>query len=351
MPRYIDFVPKRPRSAVPARPTVPEKTEKPILRTTPKPVSKPSPKPTSKPTPKPVPKPIAKTVKKTTVTVTTNAIPRRRTVAPRGLRIDFARPANRPVVHKTPATHPTPRPVAISHHAPAPAPTKPVKPAPLSIKISRKPTRAPTPTPKPTPVVEPEEFDDFAGFDDVEPLMSDDDLSLALAGFVDDDSTPPLTDSLSKEVNDFEDELDALDELDILSDVEAEAEDFVEEPKPLFDSTPKKKPFAPLGDRSRFITSVSVEKRPLSSTASAASAASAIKPAPVKPTKSAKFIKPIKSAKSTKPNKSTSAERRAPVISTPEPKSHSFAMTLAIILTIILGAGLGAVVYLAFFQE
>ena len=363
MPRYIDFAPQRPRSAVSARPAVSKKVEKPSQKIILNPASKST------------PKPVVKTVKKTTVTVATNATPRRRPVAPRGLRIDFARPTSRPAVHKPPVTHPIPRPAVTPHRAPAPTPVKPAKSGPRSIKISgvspraskpaqkviSKPTPRPISKPAPKPTPEPEDFDEFAGFDDVEPMMSDDDLTLALAGFADDDSTPVLTDNLSKEVNDFNEELDALDELDILADdledqlsdhLEAEAKEFVEEPKPLFDSVPKKRPIIPLGDRSRFLTSVSVEKRPLSSTASATSVATgATKSTPIKPTKSTKFTKSIKPIKSTRPAKSAPTKHSAPVISTPEPKSHSFAMTLAIVLTVILGAGLGAVVYLAFFQE
>ena len=359
MPRYIDFAPQRPRPAVSARPVMSKKVEKPSQKIILNPASKST------------PKPVVKTVKKTTVTVATNAALRRRPVAPRGLRIDFARPTSRPAVHKTPVTHPTPRPTVTSHRAPAPTPVKPAKSGPRSIKISgvspcaskpaqkviSKPAPRPIPKPAPKPTPEPEDFDDFAGFDDAEPMMSDDDLTLALAGFADDDSTPVLTDNLSKEVNDFNEELDALDELDILADdiedhLEAEAKEFVEEPKPLFDSAPKKRPIIPLGDRSRFLTSVSVEKRPLSSTASATSVATGVtKSTPVKPTKSTKFTKSIKPIKSTRSAKSAPTKHSAPVISTPEPKSHSFAMTLAIVLTVILGAGLGAVVYLAFFQE
>ncbi|MBR2863990.1 hypothetical protein IKE88_00335 [Candidatus Saccharibacteria bacterium] len=63
--------------------------------------------------------------------------------------------------------------------------------------------------------------------DDDLPPQNEDELSAILAGFADSDA-PDMTDNLSKEVVDFEEELDALE------DLEEAAADFVSEPKPLF---------------------------------------------------------------------------------------------------------------------
>lgn len=67
--------------------------------------------------------------------------------------------------------------------------------------------------------------DDVA--DDDLPPQNEDELNAILAGFADSDA-PDMTDNLSKEVADFEEELDALE------DLEEAAADFVSEPKPLF---------------------------------------------------------------------------------------------------------------------
>ena len=43
--------------------------------------------------------------------------------------------------------------------------------------------------------------------------------------------------------------------------------------------------------------------------------------------------------------------RQTMIMATPEPKSHRTIFIIAIILTILLGAGVGAVIYLVFFQK
>jgi hypothetical protein len=198
----------------------------------------------------------------------------------------------------------------------------------------------------------PEVPEESETFDDSEPLLEDDDLSLALAGFADDDDeTPSLTDSRSREVAELEEELNTLDELDAISDdLEAEIADFVEEPKPMFEKP--KKADAPdgnrfsLGGRSPFLASVKVEKRPLSGL---------VPDEEIQPIK--KEVKtPLKNAYRAKIKqvlKSDDKEvvhRETTIVSTPNTPIHNISLAFAILLTVILGALIGAVVYLVFFQ-
>ena len=284
--RYIDFV---------ARPKTAPKTGAKTVPVTPKTAPKVTPKPASKPS---APTPI-------------KAVPRQRHIMPKGLRMDFVR-----------------RPKD------APLPEIKVKKT-VQVSVATSAEAMPEMT-----------------------APSDDDLSLALAGFADDDDEemPSLTDNRSREANDFEDEIKALDELDdidkISDDLEAEIADFVDEPKPMFEKI--KKPDAPdangfsLGGRSPFLTSVKVEKRPLSG----------IVPDEVKPIKKEANV-PLKNAyrakikqvlKSDKTDDKKVLHRETTIVSTPQSHAHNISLAIAILLTIILGGLIGAVVYLIFFQ-
>lgn len=261
--------------------------------------------------------------------------------------------------------------------------------------------------------------------DDTPPLMSDADLAVALAGFVDDDdasTTPSLSDNLSREASDFADEIDALDAVEdndlpeaildgtatvgdaIRKIEEQEQEDFVAEPRPLFEdddaaenrttskSTRTPLNYSPTGNRSPFLSSVNVEKRPLSAGLSAASTTvsatsvtaihsitsstpgvSATKSVSsarsVSPTHSSKLTSATHRSSSQSPYKKhslaalgnntddsyvtppKSATTKDLIASTPEAKPRRISLIIAILLTIFLGAGVGAVIYLAFFQS
>lgn len=190
---------------------------------------------------------------------------------------------------------------------------------------------------------------------EVEPLMEDDELSLALAGFADDEDTPSLIDSLSKEANDLEEELSALDELDAVSDdLEAEIADFVEEPKPMF---AEKKTDAPdankysLGGRSPFLSSVRVEKRPLSSfVSSETKTLKAETRTPVKNSYRTKIKQVVNKVREDRSESQPPRRRETTIISTPKDHANGIGLSIAIILTVILGAAIGAVLYLVFFQ-
>ena len=253
-------------------------------------------------------------------------------------------------------------------------------------------------------------------FKDSSPLMSDADLAIALAGFADDpEETSPLTDNLSKEAAEFAEEIDALDEIEDIEEVsddiseeltrdisdnlntdvkkdnltvadamknlkekeqEEETEDFVSEPKVLFDEEEPKKPrkstiFRSLYDgKSPFLSSVTVEKRPLSGTAPATEVViSGGEIVGGRLAKQAEAIqkehKPVKLVRKESPeyrpirtkNVYTKREEAAPehtkprdtIVITPEEKGHNTGLIIAILLTIILGAGVGALVYLIFF--
>lgn len=250
-------------------------------------------------------------------------------------------------------------------------------------------------------------------FKDSSPLMSDADLAIALAGFADDseDDVAPLTDNLSREAAEFAEEIDALTVADALEDLEEkeqekEMEDFVSEPKTLFDgsdsedadsaetdatasdatasgaaakssSSKKNTIYRSLYDREKspFLASVTVEKRPLSGAAPATEVMISggeivggrlAKQAEVaqKEKKPLKFVRSARSGQSpeyrpVRATKNVYAKRHeAPessekphdtIIITPEDKSRNIGLVIAILLTIILGAGVGALVYLIFF--
>lgn len=356
MNKFIDFAPKRPQSVVESHPVAIKKpaprgvrmdfVRRPGSASTPspqikvkktiqvsigsKPISVDS-KPVSKPTPQPASRPF-----------------RVAGLGPKPGVKPGMRPGPRPGVR--PHVDPQMRPGVRPNSKPG------VKPG---VKPGAKPQARPQIRPQLRPQPTTELGQDFEeelllgdGPIDDESLLEDDELSLALAGFADDDEeSPSLIDKLSKEANDFEDELNALDELDEISDdLEAEIEDFVEEPKPIFKES--KKPDAPdankfsLGGRSPFLSSVRVEKRPLSGLASEE----------VKPLKS-EVKTPIKNAYRAKikqvfkdENKGKTTRRETTIISTPEPRGHTIGLAIAIILTIILGALIGSVIYLVFFQ-
>ena len=363
MNKFIDFAPKRPQSVVESHPVV------------------------KKPATSSKPQNQANTLR---VSHKPRVVARKPQVSSRGIRMDFVRrPTTTPMpqvkVKKTiqvsigskstskssskPTSSTTPKPATrpslktATSHAPRrtiESVSRPnTRPASRPVRVVR-PDSRPTsrPEPRPEPDLESQLESDLkleSNFDeellDDEPILEDDELSLALAGFADDEESPSLIDKLSKEANDFEDELNALDELDEISDdIEAEIEDFVEEPKPIFKES--KKLDAPdankfsLGGRSPFLSSVRVEKRPLSGIASEE----------VKPLKS-ETKTPIKNAYRAKikqvfkdDNKGKTSRRETTIISTPEPRGHTIGLAIAITLTVILGALIGSVIYLVFFQ-
>ena len=119
-----------------------------------------------------------------------------------------------------------------------------------------------------------------------------------------------------------------------------------------------------LGGRSPFLTSVHVEKRPLSGSHMTPLETATPKPlvsnlAPLDGTKSlsATRFTPIKNTYRAKMKQELADDakeihRQTLIISTPDngSKNHSAAIVIAVILTILLGAGVGALIYLAFFQ-
>lgn len=302
------------------------------------------------------------------------------------------------------------------------------------------------PSPKLSPAKKPQPVDD-------EPLMSDDDLKAALSGFasakneevprrprvfkptpqkttrssVPRSATPvniqpkmrpakarrapvvlkptPKPARTQDPLDDFSEDLfggdgfgDDIDRIE--AEIEAEANDFVKEPRPLFEDplvqlskareeehknlTPaekanlknesyarankptKRAPYATLYDtKSPFITSTAtVEKRPLSASAPTGDGPvrrSSTIVAHKNDTKSLRSPESKKSRISLKDSyrshmKKQLAEdakeihRQTMVMSTPEVKSHNTALIIGIVLTVLLGAGVGALVYLVFFQ-
>lgn len=328
--RYIDFVAK-PKTAT-------RSTSKAASTERPSPKIAVAPKPTTSPKSASAPKP-------------SSASKSSKKPSPKGFRIDFVRrPTSAPrpevKVRKT---------VQISI---ASAPEKKPK-SPRTIDIIPKepePKKPKLVVDEPVVIDEPLEVDEST-MDDVmtespiiddEPLMDDDELSLALAGFADGDESLGLTDNLSREASDLEDELNALDELDDISDdLEAEIADFVEEPKPIFENkkdAPDANRFS-LGGRSPFLASVKVEKRPLSGAIPEEEIEPVKKETPLKNTYRAKIKQVLKS------DDKAVVRRETTIVSTPETRSNGIALAFAIILTIILGALIGAVVYLVFFQQ
>ncbi len=357
--RYIDFV-ARPKTVVKTTPAVPKTTQI-TPKTTPT-APKPAPKPIQRPTQ--APKPAAP--------APVEAVPRRRHIASKGLRMDFVRrPTNSPLpeikVKKS---------VQISIASPSaeamPEMSTPRRAAPSTevmpeMSTPRRAIRQIRPI-----VLEPEAPEDEIAeplldeseplMDDSEPLMDDDDLSLALAGFADDDDDmPSLTDDRAREVTDLEAELNALDELDEISDdLEAEIADFVDEPKPIFEKPEQKaentkKADAPdanrftLGGRSPFLTSVKVEKRPLSGLVPDEDV-QPIKKEIKTPLKNAYRAKIKQVLKSDKTDEKEVVHRETTIVATPNTPVHNLSLAFAILLTIILGGLIGAVVYLVFFQ-
>lgn len=400
--RFIDFVGKpknqlqRPNQSQklnqPKKPDQPEKVHSTTVQQVHPTTTKPTLRPVKKPiTPKKIPTPAlapkTSTAAKTSFTTKTStttepsasaeapipvkAVPRRRRISPHGLRMDFVRrPANHPLPEAkakktvqisittdsmpqlTPASKPKPK--ASSYADPLSSQSRRPVQVVRRIQLSSEPEDSLALESS----VESEDFDESEQFDEPirelepveiepEPLMEDEELSLALAGFADDEAdTPSLTDRHSKEVSDLEEELDALDELDSVSDdLEAEIADFVDEPKPIVDKlkSPKPNRFG-LGGRSPFLSSVKVEKRPLSGFV------------PDEPTPPKKEIKtPLKNAYRAKikqvfKDDSKAVRRETTIISTPEPRSHTIGLAIAILLTVVLGALIGSVIYLVFFQ-
>ncbi|MBR5621284.1 hypothetical protein IKW75_02280 [Candidatus Saccharibacteria bacterium] len=381
----MDFAPSRstmplmkPKSAPVSRPVSAPKSPsspRPAMRPAPKPVMHSAPKPA--PAPKPAMRPATKPtpVIKATISRTTVEVPHdsSRPVRSRGIRMDFVR-----------------RPKA---SAPKPA-TK----LAFSKPVFRK---------KPT-VIE----------DDEEPLMSDSELKAALSGFANAPieevprrkprvfkPTPkPAPKSSRSDFDDladsafgtdgFGDDIDRI-EAEIEAEAEAEANDFVKEPRPLFEdplvqlskareeqtrkdnrrlrdaaleeakNVAKRSPYTTLystkNGASPFLSSVNIEKRPLSAAVSAASPNLLEKPEPAKkhePAKRHELAKKrdsIKNAYRARMKKQLDDDvkeihRQTMVMSTPEVKSHNTGLIIGIALTILLGAGVGALIYLVFFQ-
>ena len=380
MTKFIDFVPKRPEAPITRHPVakkpIKPAPDKPLTeKSEPKKVilkhSAPEPKKPalehSAPGPRPTPKPSMKR------TVRRMDFVRRPASAPlpevkvqkKTVKISVsAHSAPMPELRSAPAPRPISRPMPkmkpATNMKPAANPRRIIVPG---VDLTTKPTtriKATAPTePHDVKLREIESHDtELHDIDphDVEPLATDDELSLALAGFADDDaSTPSLIDNLSKEATDLEDELDALDELDAISDdLEAEIADFVEEPKPMF---AEKKPDAPdankyrLGGRSPFLSSVRVEKRPLSSFVpdSTRTLKSEAK-TPVKNSYHAKIKQVVDKVKDEKVSNQPLRRRETTIIATPKNHANGIGLSIAIILTIVLGAAIGAVLYLVFFQ-
>lgn len=331
--RYIDFV---------ARPKTAQTTLKPTHA--PKPLVK-SKKPRSESAP----------VAPTHI----EATPRRHHIAPRGLRMDFVRrPKDAPFpeikVKKTVQI-----PIASSRAESMPEMSTPRRIAPTESMPEMSAPRRAVRRIKPVEIISDESKEFIEPEDSTKSLMDDDDLSLALAGFADDDGEemPRLTDDRAREVADLEDELNALDEFDeidkISNDLEAEIANFVDEPKPMFE---KKKPDAPdankfsLGGRSPFLSSVKVEKRPLSGIVSDEEV-QPIKKEAKTPLKNAYRAKIKQVLKSDKTDNKTVTHRETTIVSTPNTPAHNISLAFAILLTVILGGLIGAVVYLVFFQQ
>ena len=442
--KRLDFAMRRPAAKKPAEAPKPAPVPKPAPAPKPVPAKKPAPKPTSaKPTPvkKPAPKPAPapKSVPKPPVS--------------RGMFIDFAPNQARPTTSRSQASRiASERMAAAPRPAPKPAAKKPIveKPAPratLSVEketitvktTSAKPAPRPArpaarPAPKPAarpvsrpaqPAVRPAPARPAVRRTPVqrEPVYDDFDEEL--------EALESINDDIFNDIDGPGDDIDAIER-----EIEADASDFVKAPKPLFEDplvmlskarderrhkkeakeaaefkeqkkqeAKKAAGLAPytLGGRSPFLTSVNVEKRPLSAPVSAADgplaatsvgAAGAIYSTTSKSAKSSSD-KATKRAKSAK-NKSTRSKasriswvaknpeqspvklqapgaaliestyknqmsrqldrdakeihRQAALASAPEGKGPRTGLIIAIILTVLLGAGVGAVIYLIFFQ-
>ncbi len=493
--KRLDFAMRRPTGKAAAKPT-------PVAK--PAPVAKPTPKPVAKPTlvAKPAPKPTARPASPKPAK-TPPAAPVKPVMANHGRFIDFApsrvkkpltapesklsaakptpvakpalrprpaisRPAQRPAQRPAPtrpAAKPAARP-AVRPTAPRPTPKSPARPA---AKPTPKPIRKLRPAPAPRPL-------------EPEPLLSDDDFAAALSGHGRPDITPDTfdeeLDALDSISDDIFDDIDAADnalksgdagfvgvsaagaaafasgfstpdDIDSIErEIEADANDFIKAPKPLFEDplvmlskvrderrhkkeakaaaefkertkeeAKKASYLAPytLGGRSPFLSSVNVEKRPLSAPGSAlagattgatvgASAAKVANGPLTAAGAAAKSAKASKAAKSTSKtaakfaSKFTSKSAKSPKVrwtaknpadspvklqapgsalmenayraqmknqldrdakeihrqtmmaTTPDGKTRRPGLIIAVILTVLLGAGVGAVIYLIFFQ-
>lgn len=269
----------------------------------------------------------------------------RRPISPRGFMMDFMR---RPKHHATPVEEPEPEP-------------------------------EPEPKPEPRPASRRPDSDFESELDSIDELSS--------TGF-----------------NGLGDDIDAI-EAEIEAAAESETSDFIKEPKPLFEDPlvrlskareerqsqkkaaeeerlreevleeareqAKRSPYAAMynGDRSPFLSSVNVEKRPLSngssSTLTSSRTAASVAPKTTAKKSPSNFFSSAKSKLHTSTQKTTGdlamkkqladdakeIHRQTMMMSTPETKSHKAALAIAVILTIILGAGVGAVIYLIFFQN
>lgn len=369
---------------------------------------------------KPVTKPVVKT--KTSSSVMSKTITIRRLTPPpmnkteiisesgsprhqeKRLRMDFVRHttvvSTKPVAKDQPKVAPkqptssAPTKIIVASRPPISAPVKPVENSEKSqgtnkipvrahitkkpflkkiIQIVEKPAETPVETPVETPIekaspAEEQPVQDLARPDtvaknaidkDLEPLMKDEDLAIALAGFVDDDVDDHSPEENAEASSEFEEEIDALDELDeIDQEIEEalrdEAHDFVSEPKPLFkdeDESQPKKPDSPdankysLGGRSPFLTSVNVEKRPLSAYVPESNINS-LKPAPTTPVKNS-YREKVKNLLS---DDSKEQSRQTMIISVPSKSERNSTLIIAIVLTVLLGALVGGLIYLLFFQ-
>lgn len=305
---------------------------------------------------------------------------------PKNVQKPAQKPASNPAAEL--AQKPVQKPPVL-HRAPISTPVKPVENSEDSLKSDKIPVRAPIakkpflkkiiqiverPSEKPTERLreQPEEDTTRPQFkepasqkplakkpidSDLEPLMEDEDLAIALAGFVD-EPEEDMAEDFNQTASEFEEEIDALDELDeIDQEIEEalrdEAHDFISEPKPLFEEAEEqsKKPDSPdanrysLGGRSPFLTSVSVEKRPLSAYVPDSNI-NRLKPAPTTPVKNS-YKEKVKTLLADSPKDSS---HQTMIISVPTKSEHNSALTIAIILTVLLGALAGGLIYLIFFQ-
>ncbi len=265
------------------------------------------------------------------------------------------KPATRPIPTRSdqpimrPAPKPTPRPAGATHMDFA-TPIKPTRQPQSSQAASIRPTR------QPRQQIEPDLYDDFTD----DPFGGD--------GFGDD-----------------------IDRIE--AEIEAEANDFVKEPRPLFEDplvqlskareerdrqlsaeeaqrlkdeararageAAKRAPYAALySTKSPFLTSVNVEKRPLSARAendtlhaiAERSEDTETIPSKKSPAKTPHLSRAAKNMKRQLAEDAKEIHRQTVVMSTPEVKTHNTALIIGIILTILLGAGVGALIYLVFFQ-
>lgn len=393
----MDFVPNH--SKLPLK--APEAPSRPSTQIT---FSNPAPK---APTPKPAPKPpvVKATISHTTVEVPSDAS---RPIRTRGFRMDFVR---RPKVSEkapTPVAKPTPKsvfkpsvnfikkpakkPVIVDDDEPLmsdaelKAALSGFADAPIE-EVPRKKPRIFKPAPKPQK----------ANFDISAPVRR---APAAKVNTIRSDFNDFADDAFG--VDGFGDDIDRI-EAEIEAEAEAEANDFVKEPRPLFEDplvqlskareerdkklsaeenerlkeeararageAAKRAPYAALySTKTPFINTANIEKRPLS--AAPQFQATPIHkpeedPAPVKKhslkleslkkrdtLKTRDALKTREAARMKKQLARDAEEihQQAMVMSTPEVKSHNTALIIGIILTILLGAGVGALIYLVFFQ-